>query len=287
MVGDKHGYLSSKRRLTIMTRTLAYTLCIIGGAILMIPFLWMLSTSLKQSQQIFKYPIIWLPNPIVWRNYIDAFNAVPFLRYIRNTIVITFSSILGDIITCSLVAYSFARLRYPGRDFLFILLLSTLMIPYPVTLIPTFLIYKYLNWIDTYIPLILPAYFAYPFWVFLLRQYLMTIPLELDDAAKIDGCGYLNTYLRILFPLSKPVLTTIAIFSFMAHWNDFLRPLIYINTSSKYTLALGLRSFQGLYLTRWELVMAASVIAMMPCLIIFFFAQKYFIQGIVISGVKG
>jgi len=161
------------------------------------------------------------------------------------------------------------------------------MIPYPVTLIPTFLIYKYLNWIDTYIPLILPAYFAYPFWVFLLRQYLMTIPLELDDAAKIDGCGYLSTYFRILLPLSKPVLTTIAIFSFMAHWNDFLRPLIYINTSSKYTLALGLRSFQGLYLTRWELVMAASVIAMLPCLVIFFVAQKYFIQGIVITGVKG
>jgi ABC-type glycerol-3-phosphate transport system permease component len=264
-----------------------YFIYIIGSIALLIPLFWMVSTSLKTPAQIFKYPIIWIPHPIVWRNYPDAFLAIPFLRYIGNTVFIAFTSIIGDLLSCSLVAYSFARLRYPGRDFFFMLMLSTLMIPGSVTMIPQFLLYKWFHLIDTYVPLILPAYLAYPMWVFLMRQFFMTVPFEYDDAAKIDGCGYLATYWKILMPQIKPALIAVAIFSFMAHWNNFMGPLIYLNSQEKYPLALGLRLFQGLYMTKWELVMAASTMALIPPLVIFFIAQRYFIQGIVITGLKG
>lgn len=267
--------------------TFLYFLLIVGSFILLIPLFWMVSTSLKTPAQIFKYPIVWIPKPIVWRNYLDAFTAIPFLRYIWNTIFIAFTSIVGDILSCSLVAYSFARLRYPGRDFLFLLMLSTLMIPSSVTMIPQFLLYKWFRLIDTYVPLILPAYLGYPIWIFLIRQFFMTISFEYDDAAKIDGCGYLNIYWKILLPQIKPALMAVSISSFMHHWNNFMGPLIYLNSQDKYPLALGLRLFQGLYMTRWELVMAASTIALIPPAIIFFSAQRYFIQGIVITGIKG
>jgi len=264
-----------------------YFIYIVSSIGLLIPLFWMVSTSLKTPAQIFKYPIIWIPHPIVWRNYVDAFLAIPFLRYIGNTVFIAFTSIIGDLLSCSLVAYSFARLRYPGRDFFFMLMLSTLMIPGSVTMIPQFLLYKWFHLIDTYVPLILPAYLAYPMWVFLMRQFFMTVPFEYDDAAKIDGCGYLAIYWKILMPQIKPVLIVVAIFSFMAHWNNFMGPLIYLNSQEKYPLALGLRLFQGLYMTKWELVMAASTMALIPPLVIFFIAQRYFIQGIVITGLKG
>jgi len=267
--------------------TILYIILISGGVIFLIPLFWMISTSLKTSAQIFKYPIEWIPDPVVWKNYLDAFTAIPFLRYIGNTVFIAFTSIVGDILTCSLVAYSFARLRYPGRDFLFLLMLSTLMIPSSVTMIPQFLLYKSFGLIDTYVPLILPAYVGYPIWIFLIRQFFMTVPFEYDDAAKIDGCGYLATYWRILLPQIRPALIAVAIFSFMSHWNNFMGPLIYLNSQEKYTLALGLRLFQGLYVTKWELVMAASTIALIPPTVIFFLAQKYFIQGVVITGLKG
>ncbi|NMB11006.1 MAG: carbohydrate ABC transporter permease [Firmicutes bacterium] len=271
----------------LVKNIVVYALCSMVSIILLIPFFWMLSASLKPGYQIFKYPIIWIPNPVKWSNYVDAFRAVPYMLWTKNTSLIVALSIVGDLVSCSLVAYAFARLRFPGRSILFALLLSTLMIPQQVTLIPTFLLFKWLGWVDTYLPLILPAWMAYPFWVFLLRQFFMTIPLELDDAAKIDGCGYMSIFCRILLPLAKPALTTIAIFSFMANWNDFMRPLIYLNTESRFTIALGLRMFQGLYFTRWELVMAASVLALLPPLILFFFCQRYFVQGIVMTGLKG
>jgi ABC-type glycerol-3-phosphate transport system permease component len=278
--------VESKVRI-IIKNTILYFILVLGSFILLIPLFWMISTSLKTPAQIFKYPIIWIPKPIVWRNYIDAFTAVPFLRYISNTIFIAFTSIIGDIFSCSLVAYSFARLRYPGRNFLFLLMLSTLMIPGSVTMIPQFLLYKRFGFIDTYVPLILPAYVGYPIWIFLIRQFFMTVPFEYDDAAKIDGCGYLAIYWKVLLPQIKPALIAVSISSFMHHWNNFMGPLIYLNSQDKYTLALGLRLFQGLYMTKWELVMAASTIALIPPALIFLLAQKYFIQGIVITGLKG
>ncbi|MGC9064963.1 MAG: carbohydrate ABC transporter permease, partial [bacterium] len=204
----------------IIKNSILYFIYIIGSIALLIPLFWMISTSLKTPAQIFKYPIIWIPHPIVWRNYVDAFLAIPFLRYVGNTVFIAFTSIIGDLLSCSLVAYSFARLRYPGRDFFFMLMLSTLMIPGSVTMIPQFLLYKWFHLIDTYVPLILPAYLAFPMWVFLMRQFFMTVPFEYDDAAKIDGCGYLMIYWKILMPQIKPALIAVAIFSFMAHWNN-------------------------------------------------------------------
>jgi len=275
------------RRERIVKNSILYFIYITGSIVLLIPLFWMVSTSLKTPAQIFKYPIIWIPHPIVWRNYVDAFLAIPFLKYVGNTVFIAFTSIIGDLLSCSLVAYSFARLRYPGRDFFFMLMLSTLMIPSSVTMIPQFLLYKWFHLIDTYVPLILPAYLAYPMWVFLIRQFFMTVPFEYDDAAKIDGCGYLSIYWKILMPQIKPALIAVAIFSFMAHWNNFMGPLIYLNSQDKYPLALGLRLFQGLYMTKWELVMAASTMALIPPLLIFFIAQRYFIQGVVITGLKG
>lgn len=287
VVKNKQKWWSKKSSRILAKKTIVYVLCILGGSILMIPLIWQISTSLKEPSQIFTYPIRWIPKPVVWRNYVEVFQVAPMLLWIRNSFFVTFISLFGDIISCSLVAYSFARLRFPGKRVLFLLLLSTLMIPYPVTIIPSFLIFKYLGWIDTYIPLILPAYLAYPMWVFLLRQFFMGIPLELSDAATIDGCTTFGIYWRIILPLAKPALGVIAIFSFMGYWRDFFRPLIYLNSATKLTLAIGLRSFQGLYSTRWELVMVASMISVAPCILLFFLTQKHFIQGIVLTGVKG
>jgi ABC-type glycerol-3-phosphate transport system permease component len=270
-----------------MSAVVLYAICTLGAVLIMIPIFWMVSSSLKPAYQLFKYPIIWIPKPFVWANYTKALSAFPFLLYTKNTLIIAIGSIIGDMLSCSLVAYSFARLRFPGRDVLFIIVLSTTMIPYPVTLIPQFLLFKSLGLIDTYVPLILPAYLAYPIWVFFLRQFFMTIPYEMDEAALVDGAGFFRIYWQILMPLAKPALITIAIFSFVYHWNDFLRPLIYLNSKPKFTVSLGLRVFQGLYLTRWEQVMAACTVALIPPLILFIVAQRYFIRGIVMTGIKG
>ena len=266
---------------------ISYGICVIGAVIILIPIIWMLSSSLKPASQLFKYPIIWIPKPFMWVNYQKALSAFPFLLYTKNTLIIAIGSIIGDVLSCSLVAYSFARFRYPGRDALFIIVLCTTMIPYPVTLIPQFLLFKYLHFIDTYLPLILPAYLAYPIWVFLLRQFFMTIPDELDKAALVDGAGFFRIYWQILMPLAMPALITIAIFSFVYHWNDFLLPLVYLNSQPKFTVSLGLRVFQGLYLTRWEQVMAACTVALVPPLVLFIVAQRYFVKGIVMTGIKG
>ncbi|MGQ9629539.1 MAG: carbohydrate ABC transporter permease [bacterium] len=263
-----------------------YSICALGAVMVMIPIIWMISSSLKPAHQLFKYPIIWIPKPFMWVNYKKALSAFPFLLYTRNTLIIAISSIVGDILSCSLVAYSFARLRFPGRDILFIIVLSTTMIPGTVTLIPQFLLFKSLRLIDTYVPLILPAYLAYPIWVFFLRQFFMTIPYEMDEAALVDGAGFFRVYWQILMPLSKPALITISIFSFIHHWNNFLGPLIYLNSKNKFTVSLGLRVFQGLYLTRWEQVMAACTVALIPPLVLFVIAQKYFVRGIVMTGLK-
>ena len=264
-----------------------YAILCAGGAGLMIPFLWMLSTSLKPTDQVFTWPVQWIPDPIVWRNYAEALEAAPFVTFAVNSSVITSLSIVGNLTSSSLVAFSFARLRFPGRRVLFLLMLSTMMVPAWVTIIPTFLLFRALGWLDSYKPLIVPAYTAVPFYVFLLRQFFLTIPTELEDAARVDGCSTARIYATIILPLAKPALATVAIFSFMSHWNEFMLPLIYIRSQEKYTIALGLRMFQGEYQTFYHLLMAASVMALLPCLVLFFFAQRLFIQGIVITGVKG
>jgi multiple sugar transport system permease protein len=272
---------------------MTYVLLTLGAFLLMIPLVWMVSTSLKQPGDVLKFPPEWIPQPIVWRNYVSAVSLdyAPFGTFFKNTVIITFVGMTGQLLSSSAVAFSFARLRWSGRDVLFMVVLATMMLPYQVTLIPVFIIFKKLNWVDTLLPLTVPAFFGGgAFNIFLLRQFMMSIPLEMDDAARIDGCGTADIYARIIIPMARPALITVGIFSFLAHWNDFIGPLIYLNSTSNYTLSLGLRIIQGYGgygIQRWDLLMAASLIVMFPVLLLFFFAQRYFIQGVVVSGVKG
>lgn len=280
------GTGSIKRSLWV-GKVLSHLLVIGLSVIFLLPFLWMLSTSLKDGGDIWLYPPRWIPNPIVWSNYTEAMKAAPFLTYSLNTVKITALVIIGTMVSCALVAYGFARGRFVGKNVLFLVLLSTMMIPYPVTLVPVFMLYRHLGWINTHLPLIVPAYFGSPFFIFLLRQFFMTIPRDLDDAARIDGCSSLQIFYQIMLPLAKPVLVTIAVFTFIGTWNDFLAPLIYLNSREMFTLALGLANFQGMFKTDWNLMMAASVMVMLPCLTLFFIAQKYFVEGITVTGMKG
>ena len=272
-------------------RTAVYLIVVLGAIVVSIPFAWQISTSLKDIKEVFVFPPEWIPDPVVWRNYPDAWNALPFTLYLWNSAFLTFTCVLGRVASSSLIAYAFARLRAPGRDTLFLILLSALMLPDQVTMIPLYMFFSRLNWVNTFLPLIVPQFFGGgAFNIFLLRQFYMTIPLELDEAAKIDGCGFFAIYYRLILPLSRPALAAVAIFSFMFHWQDFMGPLIYLD-SQRYTLSLGLRYFMEAAgsggITRWNWLMAVSVLAMIPPLTIFFVAQKYYIQGIVMTGIKG
>lgn len=261
---------------------------VLGAIVVLIPFVWMVSTSVKPDGEVFLVPVRWIPRRLQLQNYALATSVIPFWGYAVNSVHVTVLIVLGAVASSSLVAYAFARLRARGRDILFIVLLSRLMLPYEVTLVSTYLIFKSLGWLDTYNPLIVPAYFGNAFFIFMLRQFYLTLPRELDDAAKIDGCGYFGIYARIILPLSKPALATVAIFSFFDNWNAFQGPLIYLNTMEKYTLPVGLTFFRDQYMgTPWNQMMAASLLTMIPCLVVFFFAQRTFIQGAVLTGIKG
>ena len=290
-IAQAHRRMRLTRRLRRTAGEVAVHLVLIPMvALFMLPLAWMLSTSLKNSSGVFAFPPQWIPDPIQWENYGQAMTVLPFGRFFLNTAILTFSAMFGQLLTCSLVAFSFARLRWKGRHTLFIIVLTTMMLPNQVTLIPTFLIFRQLGWLDTFLPMIVPAFFAGgPFLIFLMRQFFMTLSPELDDAARIDGASTFGIYWRIILPLAKPVLIAAAIFSFEAHWNDFFRPLIYLQSSRNYTLSLGLHAFNSNYGqgTDWHLLMAASLVVMLPVILVFFFAQRYFIQGVVFSGVKG
>ncbi len=249
------------------------------------PFIWMIMTSLKDMSEILQFPPQWIPSEFRFENYSNAFQAAPFGRYYLNTLVVASACTLGQLITCSMAAYAFARLRFWGRDALFLLFLGTMMIPGQVTMIPTFMILYWFGWIDSYAALIVPG-LASAFGTFLLRQFFMTIPRELEDAAFIDGCSRFGVLWRIIIPLSKPALATLAIFIFMYFYNDFLWPLIVVNSEEMRTVQLGLAIFRDRYTTEWDKLMAGSVTATLPILIVFFFAQKYFIRGIALTGLK-
>ena len=282
------GFIWTKSKLKTTGDAITYVLVLFISGIILIPVFWMLSTALKAKSEVFLFPPRWIPKVLLWGNFPESLTFLPFGRYLTNTAVVTFSAMLGQILSSPLVAYAFARLRARGRDALFTMVLATMMLPWQVTMVPLFLLYKTFGWVDTYVPLILPNFFGGAFFIFLLRQFFLTIPPELGDAAKIDGCGYFGTFTRIFLPLSKPGLATVAIFTFMWNWNDFMGPLIYLNTNDKWTLTIGLSRFTGMYgTTAWNLLMAASLITVLPCVLLFFFAQRYFIQGIVMTGVKG
>jgi multiple sugar transport system permease protein len=285
--GQRVGLLRGKRATGALRMALVYVALGIGAVLVCIPFLWMLSTSFKDEGAVFLYPPQWIPLPFVPQNYAQALTVLPFALFFRNTLITTLTPLLGALLSGSLVAYSFARLRWPGRDICFLIVLATLMLPEQVTLIPRFILFRELGWINTFLPLIVPPYFAVgAFNVFLLRQFFMTISTEVTDAARIDGTGVLGVYWRIMLPLSKPALAAVGIFVFKGHWDDFLGPLIYLNTQANFTLALGLVAFQGEFATYWNLLMAASLVVMLPVLLLFFFLQRYFVQGVVFTGIK-
>jgi ABC-type glycerol-3-phosphate transport system permease component len=265
-----------------------YVVLIAGALIFVAPALWMLATSLKTTTQLYQRPNELLPSPISLANYwIAWFGTAPFMLFLRNTLIVTGLSVIGQVASSALVAFAFARLRWSGRDFWFALCLSTMMLPQQVTLIPLFILFTKLGWVNTFLPLTVPAFFGVPFFIFLLRQFFMGLPRELDEAAVIDGASTLEILTRILLPLCLPALAACAIFSFVAHWNDFLNPLLYLRQRDLYTLQLGLLSFYRQAGVQWELMMAASTLIMLPCLILFFLAQRVFVQGIALSGLKG
>jgi len=266
---------------------LSHALLIAGAVVMIIPFIWMLSSSLKPAGDVFLFPPQWVPNPPQWDNYPQTFQIVPFAQFGANSLEVAVLSTVGAIFSCSTAAYCFARMRFPGRDLIFLVLLGTLMVPGQVTMIPIFLIMRSLGWINTLYPLIVPQFLAGAFGVFLLRQFFLTIPTELEDAARIDGAGDFGIYTRIFLPLSKPALATLGVFVFLFEWNDLLGPVIYLNDQNKMTLPVGLTFFQGEYATNWNLLMAGSLISLIPILLLFAAAQRYFVQGIVMSGIKG
>ncbi len=272
---------------TIVAHTIIYVILAAGAVILMFPLYWMVSTSLKPLEEINAFPIIWIPSRLAWENYASLFQTVPFWTYVQNSLFITLTSVAGTVFSSALVGFSFARLRFPGRNILFMVALSTLMVPGWVTLIPQFVMFRTFGWLDTFAPLIVPQLFAQPAYLFLMRQFFMTLPVEMEEAAKIDGCSYFRIFWNICLPLVKPALIAVGAFSFLANWNDFLGPLVYLQSASNYTLPLGLASLQSQYLTQTELIMAGSTLTVLPCLILFFLCQRWFIQGIVITGVKG
>lgn len=279
---------SSSRR---AIRVMVYVLLILGSCIMLFPFAWLLRSSLMDTRQIFTFPPDWVPSPFQWSNYSEALTIVPFDRYFLNTMVIELLVLSGTLLSSTAAAYSFSRLRWRGRNIVFAILLSTLMLPYAVTLIPTFIMWRSLGALNTIWPLTLPSWFGTGingiFNIFLLRQFFMSIPRELDEAAYMDGAKPLTVMFRIVLPLAKPALIVILIFTFIAVWNDFLGPLIYLNNDKKFTLALGLATFRGLYNAQWGYLMAASVAVVAPIIILFFAAQRYFIEGITLTGIKG
>ncbi len=264
-----------------------YSLLGLGSLAFLFPLLWMLSTALKPDAQLFAYPPEWIPKPPQWGNFVAAIEYFPFWRYFWNSTVVTVLAVFGQVFSASIVAYGFAKLRWPGREVVFFLVLATLMIPAQVTMIPQFVIFTWMGWVDTLLPLIVPSFFGGgAFNVFLFRQYYRTIPREYNDAARIDGASEWRIFWQIILPQSKPVMATAGIFAFLWTWNDFMGPVIYLHSPKNFTLPIGLRAFQQQTGTEWDLLMAASLIVMLPVIVLFFVLQRYFVQGMALSGLN-
>jgi len=277
----------SRKRRRAITNGVLYLVLFAVGVTFMVPMLWVLSTSLKKSAEVFVQPIEWLPRQAQWDNYVEIFQLLPFARFIRNTMVVTVFGTVGVLLSSLLVGYSLARLRWPGRNVVFVLLLGTMMMPEVTLLIPQFVVYKTIGWLDTFYPLIVPSWFGWAFYTFLMRQFMMGIPFELDEAARIDGAGSFRILFQLIAPNAKPALATIAIFSFLAHYNDFMAPLIFLSSNDNFTIALGLYWFAGRWGRFWHLVMAASTVTLAPVITLFILAQQYFVKGLQFSGIAG
>ncbi|MCL4861661.1 MAG: carbohydrate ABC transporter permease [Caldilineaceae bacterium] len=284
-----HGGAPRRARQTkrILGRLALHGVMILLGLTFLLPMAWVVSTSLKSSGEVFLLPIQWVPSSPRWSNYAEVFNRLPFGRFILNSLYVTIMGTVGAVVSAITVAYGLSRIRWPGREFVFTILLATLMLPGVVTLIPVFIIFKSIGWIGTFLPLWAPAWFGFAFYIFLMRQFMMSVPLELDEAAKIDGASSFRILWQVIAPLCGPAIATVTIFAFLHHYNDFLGPLIYIAENDMFTLPLGLLWFQGRFGNFWHLVMAASVITIAPVVLLFFIAQRYFVQGAQFSGLAG
>ena len=289
--GRRSNWLRSRRTTRTISRVLLYLVLTMGSVIFVMPFYYMLNTAVSSPPSLAKFPLDWIPRPIMLTNFTEGWGFyMDFTRYLQNTLQISVSATIGTVLSCILVAYSFARISWPGRGFWFVLLLGTMMLPGHVTLVPTYVIFARLHWVNTYRPLIVPAFFGSAFYIFLLRQFFMTLPRELDDAARIDGCGYLGILARVLLPLCKPAIAAVLVFSFVSSWSDFFGPLIYINDPEKYTMVLGITSLttsSGITYIHMGYVMAVNTLIVLPILAIYFRAQSYFIEGITLTGVRG
>lgn len=290
-MGGSKGLNLRKRFRTVfkhqfIAESLFYIVLIGASLVVLSPFAWLVSTSLKTKAQVFSIPPQIIPNPPMWRNYLEAWKVVPFGRFLLNSLFVTTTIIFGQLISCSLGAYAFSRFKFRGRDILFFVYLATLMIPIHATIVPTFVLIKYLGWTNSYAGLIAPFFFGSAYGTFLLRQFFMTIPDELEDAARIDGLGSLRILFHIVLPLSKPALAALVVLLFTFYYNQFIWPLVVISSKSKMPITLGLAMFQGIYITDWGLLMSGTLFALLPVITLFIAMQKYFIQGIALTGLK-
>lgn len=269
-------------------RRCSILLLVLGAAAVLVPFAWMVSTSLKPESQVFRQPIEWVPRTVRGANYSEATTQIPYWRYFLNSMIVAVPVVLGTVVSSAAAAYAFARMRAPGLRPMFALVLATLMLPAEVTLLPSFLLFRELGWVGTYLPLIVPSLLGGgAFNIFLLRQFFLTIPREHDDAARVEGHSFLSILVRVIVPQSWPAIALVATFTFVGTWNDFLGPLLYLSDQDSYTLPLGLNFFKDIYNTQWAHLMAASVLALLPCLLVFFLAQRAFTEGVVLTGRKG
>jgi len=282
--------IKQRRQLQLARKIGIYLILVLGAVTMVAPLMWMLSISLKEPSAVFSYQKVWwhdwVPVTFVWQNYVKAWHAVPFAQFYLNSIIVVVLTTAGQVATSAMAAYAFARLRFPGRDRIFFFYLGTMMIPGAVTMIPVFILLRWLGWIDTFKAMILPGIFT-AYGTFMLRQFFLTLPKDLEDAAMIDGCSYFGIFWRILLPLSKPALATLTIFTFMGSWMNFMWPLIVMNSESKFPLPVGLAYFQTLHRTDWTLLMAGSMMMILPIVIVFIFGQRYFVEGIKLTGIKG
>jgi ABC-type glycerol-3-phosphate transport system permease component len=281
---DSHKKIFSRKT---QNKFWAYLVLAIITIVLMVPFYWMVATALRSPDEILKLPPSWIPNPITFDNFPRVFQEVPFARFIANSFILVFWNVIGQIFATTMVAYGFSRFRFPGRNALFLILLATLMIPNTITLVPQFILFAKMGLINSYLPLILPAFAGSPYLIFLMRQYMLTIPLELDEAAMLDGASRFQTLWHVLMPLMVPALVLVTVFTFVDVWNDFLRPLVYLNDPAKFTVSIGLAFFQGTKFTAWDMLMAGSLMVMLPPAILFFFTQKRLMGGISMTAIKG
>lgn len=279
--------MNHRRKLRVrVAKGLTYFLLLMGACLFLMPVIWMLSTSLKTPSEVMAKPPMVIPRTPQWQNYAEALSYFPFGRYLLNSLYLVSFILLGTLLSSALVGYAFARLRWPGRDMWFVILLATMILPSTVTMIPQYILFKNFGWLDTYLPLIIPSFSGSAVNIFLLRQFFRTIPMDLSECAKLDGSSELRIFAQIVLPLSMPALATVTLFTFMGTWNDFLGPLLYVNDKMAYTLSYGLRTFQMQSGTKWHLMMAASVVVALPTLVIFVVCQRYFIEGITLTGMK-